>query len=568
MAFVGSLITTVKAKTAPFAKSMKKAERATRKLRKQLKSLGVSGVKFGAVLGGVVVGAIALYTVKAFAAIDATKKLADELQIATSDLVSYQLAAGLSGTTTETLNKALQRMARTVGEARTGITTGTKALDDFGISVKELDGLTSAQIFEEFAERISNIEDPMERAAKSALIFGRAGQKLLNFLALGKTGLAAVKAEAEALGLAFDEVDARKVEQANDAILKMQTVAKGLGNTIAISVAPFLTDLADKMGDFIKEAGGIDNIVKNELKNLAIGVAKVLELIKLGEAAWNIFSGTSRIAIATMMTALARAEDQTRSFLRLFDKDIAEKGFIRNLREEFIELGTKDILAAKAAFKDFEEGITSSKVLDFFQNIQDSANKVAEELESATTSQKGFTASAMEAAEAVKAQAKAAAELARDRAKIASEAQRIFDETRTPLEKIEAEIKRIMELFSKGGFEGIEAAFDRKIKELEEQRKKLLDTVGKEVAPEVIEDIAEKFGVKMREAIEEAAPGEKETKGVRAGFQEIDVRNINVSGLNKFNNVDEKQLTEVKKSNDFLQDISRNIVNFGGGVAL
>ena len=95
MAFIGSLITTVKANTANFRKGLAKAAKATRKLRTQLKGLVSGAAKIGVALGAVAVGALLVYTIGAFKAIDATKKLADEIQIATSDLVSYQLAAGL-----------------------------------------------------------------------------------------------------------------------------------------------------------------------------------------------------------------------------------------------------------------------------------------------------------------------------------------------------------------------------------------------------------------------------------------------------------------------------------------
>ena len=129
MAFVGSLMTVVDANTSRFEKGMKRASKASKKLKAQLKTAGAGAMKYGGILGGIVVAALVAYTAKAFKAIDATAKLASEMDISTEALIGYQLAAGLAGADAATLNKSLQKMARIVGDARNGITTGTKALE-------------------------------------------------------------------------------------------------------------------------------------------------------------------------------------------------------------------------------------------------------------------------------------------------------------------------------------------------------------------------------------------------------------------------------------------------------
>lgn len=581
MAFIGSLITTVKANTGPFRKDMKKAGKRAKAFKKKLKGLAIGGAKFGAVLGGVAVAALVAYTVKAFRAIDATKKLADELEIATSELISYQLAAGLSGTNTETLNKALQRMARTVGEARSGITTGTKALEDFGIEVEELQGLTTAEIFETFAQKISEIEDPLERAAKSALIFGKAGQKLLNFLALGKDGLAAVKREAEELGLAFNEVDARKVEEANDAILKMTTVADGLGNTLAISVAPLLTTIADKMSDFIKEAGGIDTLVKGGLNDFRVMTIQIVDVIKLGEAAWNLFSATARAAIALIIQPLVKLDQTTRGFLRLLDKDVNEKGLISLFSEDLLKRAEQDIKEAEQAYKDFEEAALSQKLNNFLSDVSDKSQEIAENIEKSKKSQEGLTTSAKAHAKALAETAKIEKERQAELKQIASEVQRIFEETRTPLEKIKAEIKSINELFNLGAFEGLEGAFFRKLAELEKAKREIEEALGIGKG-EVEKGIGAEQGKidEKRKTAQEAflngifggidkviadAPKIVDQKKREGSFREIDVKNINIAGLtglgaDQKKDIEKKQLEEQKEGNLILRDIAKNVL--------
>ncbi len=304
MAFVGSLMATVTANTKPFEKRIKKARKVARDFGARLKKLAVGAGKFGAALGAVAIGALVVYTVKAFKAIDVTAKLAHEMEIATEKLIGYELAAGLSGVSSELLFKAIGKMAKIVGEAKSGISTGTKALEDFGLELKEIEGLTTSQVFEKFADKISAIPDPMERAAKASLIFGRAGGKLLNFFSLGSAGLAKVKAEADALGISFSAIDAAKVEAANDAILRMQTVAKGVGNTIAVQVAPFVEVIATKMAEFVKEAGGIDTIVNKHLKKSVEFIGIFIEGINLATAAFKTMSAVWKGAAATVVKGL------------------------------------------------------------------------------------------------------------------------------------------------------------------------------------------------------------------------------------------------------------------------
>lgn len=571
MAFIGSLITTVKANTSPFSKNLKKAGKSTQAFRDSLKTVGTGIAKVGLGLGAVATGALVVYTVQAFKAIDATAKLASELDLATSSLTAYQLAAGLSGTDTATLNKALQRMARTVGEARSGITTGTKALEDFGIELEDLKGLSTEQIFEEFAQRIKEIPDPLERAAKAALIFGKAGQKLLNFLSMGKAGLAEVKQELEDLGIAFNEVDAAKVEAANDAILRMQTVGKGLGNTLAIELAPFIESIAKKMTDFIKASGGIDDIVKSGIGPLTEGVAFLADTIQLGRAAWNGFSAAARTSIALVFSPLTELDRSVRNFLKSLGADLPDKGFLELLRSELIDDAAEDLNEMDEAFKNFDRSVTSSKVKDFFEEIQRNSEATAEGIKGIVDEQEVLNRKMREALEISKEDKKLQEERLKDHEKVIAAAQRIFEETRTPLESVEAEILRIIELLTKGLDEGLQSGLDRKLKQLKEERQAILDAQEGDLrvqAGKSLDDV-EQTGEETRKQIE-AIKGpfadileqgqrliDGFTIGPKAttrlgGFKELDLDNIDIAGLERSGDIQKKQLTETQETNNLI----------------
>src|SRR5207247_2365101 len=97
------------------------------------------------------------------------------------------------------------------------------------------------------ADKISKIENPAERATAAMQIFGKSGQQLLPLMMSGAEGLAAAQKEAEKLGLTYNRVDAAKVEAANDSMTRMKAVVTGVGNQLAIQLAPFIDAAATKL---------------------------------------------------------------------------------------------------------------------------------------------------------------------------------------------------------------------------------------------------------------------------------------------------------------------------------
>lgn len=158
------------------------------------------------------------------ASIDATAKLADSLGISTEAMVGMEHAAELSGVSNDALKAGLNRLARQ------------------GLDIGDV------------ADRMASITDPTERAQYAFKILGKSGQDMIPLLKDGAAALHAMVAEgAELKG--FSREDAAAVEEANDAISRIQASFVGVANTIAITAAPAFTFLAERAtatGRFIK----------------------------------------------------------------------------------------------------------------------------------------------------------------------------------------------------------------------------------------------------------------------------------------------------------------------------
>jgi len=215
-----------------------------------VKGFGMAALAGGA-LAGVITGSVVVGLQRMirdeFSAIDATAKLFREMGISTEALQSFRHAAELNGASANDLDKGLRKMMVGIGEAQQDIGTAKKAFDELGISLDDISGLSPEEQFKVIADAIAQVDDKSQKAALANQIFGRSGRQLINTLNLGTKGLEEIQAEAEKLGIAYNAVDAAKIEQANDAVLRMQKVFQGVQNTIAIELAPYVEGLANKV---------------------------------------------------------------------------------------------------------------------------------------------------------------------------------------------------------------------------------------------------------------------------------------------------------------------------------
>ncbi len=231
----------------------------TKKLAKQSKQArGMIGrftagtKKALAGVGKLTVGLVSLATVgfgalaKAqLTAVDKLAKTADKLGITTESLAGLQLAAELTGVEITTLDKSLVNLTKATSEAAQGVGLGVRAFAMLGIEASKLNQLSPDQQFLEVADAIAKMTNEQDQLTVATQLFGTRGAALINTLKLGKDGLKATAAEAEALGLAISRTDAAQIEAANDAVTRMKAAFDGAVRTLTVEMAPAITHVAD-----------------------------------------------------------------------------------------------------------------------------------------------------------------------------------------------------------------------------------------------------------------------------------------------------------------------------------
>jgi len=283
------------AKTEEFTKALKQTEKDLKKIERNFMELG----KTFAAIGGVILAA-GIKSAQTYANMgDEVQKMAIRTGFATEEISKLRYAAEISGTDIKAVETAIKLMGNTMLDAQNGLSTATRALDQLGISLQELQGMNPEQRFRRFMEAIAAIEDPTIKAALAVDVFGRSGTDLLPLLAEGADGLKLLYQEAEQAGVVFDQVAADKAAKFSDAITNLKARFDGLQNTIAESIIPVLNKFLENVQPIIENT----KIWIEQHPKLVENILKVAAVLAVGGTLMvgiSLFIKTVRTLITTL----------------------------------------------------------------------------------------------------------------------------------------------------------------------------------------------------------------------------------------------------------------------------
>lgn len=369
-------------------------------------SRGVSGITqavggFGVALSGVaVLGGLSMLTRRSLQAVDALAKMADRLGVTTEQLRSYQHLAELSGASTETLEKGLQRLLQNLAEASIGPSEATDALELLGLEAEQLMGMGLDGALRAIAREYRTLENQTLKTMVASDLFGRAGRDLMTMLEQGEEGLSAAAAEAERLGLTLSRVEAAQVEMANDALARMRGAFGGLGNQLTVQLAPALTLVADATAEWL---GGLSSGADAGAAKLG-PITRVLGFI--GDSVQALTWGASSLlrividGVQQLLVPVELVENGLRRLLRLVGVDVESRGFVSSARDA--------LKGAADGVQEYADGFVHGRSVT--EQLEDAQRSLAASLERGTAEMSAANAQSRAMAEQ---QAAAAAEMAR-----------------------------------------------------------------------------------------------------------------------------------------------------------
>lgn len=261
---LGVLTIDLVARTFGFEQGMDKAAKTLdSKMASIKKTAGQIGTAIG-VAAAAAGTALAVMVKQSIDAMDGMTKLAQSTGVAVEELSALAYAADLSGVSEDALGTSLVRLTKNMSDAAQGTGEAQKAFNALGISVKNADGTLKGadDVLGEVAGKFAQYRDGAEKTALAVALFGRSGADLIPLLNSGAEGLAEMTAEAQELGLTFDQQTGKAAEAFNDNLTRLNAVKKGLVNRITAELLPSLVNLSDRFVGSAKSAERLDQVAR------------------------------------------------------------------------------------------------------------------------------------------------------------------------------------------------------------------------------------------------------------------------------------------------------------------
>lgn len=232
-------------------------------------------------------------------AVSQTKILAERVGMSAEAFGKLSAAAKLAHMDQEGLATSLEQLSKRLGEvAVEGEGPAANALKRFRLEAGKLAQLGTAGAFQKIVQVMEGIKNPAERSAVAMDLFGRSGMAMINLVAMGGEELKKAGDEAGRLGYALDNVSVAKMEEADQAFMKLEMAATGFMNLLVVQLAPVITMIIEKYmewgysgtksADWIR--AGIDSVISGMgLVVDAINVVKTAEiaLTHVGVMLWS-----------------------------------------------------------------------------------------------------------------------------------------------------------------------------------------------------------------------------------------------------------------------------------------
>lgn len=246
---------------------LKRFEQGLEGAKQESDSLGVSGVALGEVIGNLTTKAfelgVALVSSAAAGARDlvvefgkSTKELdawSKKIGVAPDQLQRLEFATKSLGGEAEDVREGLQTWTENLGElTRLGSGPAADALGTLGLRIEDIKDLSPEESLKVFADALNDLPSEAEKVSVAMEVLGGEGSKLAPLLRKGGDGIQDLMDQADELGLVLDESAIAKGLATQKAFEGIENTTQALKNQIAVGLAPVVTDVAERFGEWYR----------------------------------------------------------------------------------------------------------------------------------------------------------------------------------------------------------------------------------------------------------------------------------------------------------------------------
>jgi hypothetical protein len=206
-------------------------------------------------------------------------KMAEKTGQSTEQLSVFHHVAEEMGVSTEGVDKALVKAAKSITEFEQGSSKAAKGFALLNIHQKDFANLKPDQKIQLVTERLGSMQKGLEKATAAQLIFSRAGADFIPVAnAIAREGFDKVTESASKLGILFSQQTVNDFKAAKAAMKELHAAGQGMAAQFLSGVLPAVTVVAEGFVD-MATAGGKPKEAFNELGKYA-GIA--IQYIALG----------------------------------------------------------------------------------------------------------------------------------------------------------------------------------------------------------------------------------------------------------------------------------------------
>lgn len=244
----------------------KTGETAFEKIEAKSKVMSRAVIAAFAAVAAAAVAGLGMLVRSSLETVDAQAKLAQSMGTTVESIQALQWAGELAGVSLGEIEQAAGQLTRRLSQAATGTGPAVDALERLGLTAKGLMAVPLDQRVAMIQDALNAMVPEAERAAVAAQLFGnKAG---LAFTRIDTATLKQAQQDVKDFGVAVSQADAAKIEMAGDAIARLSLIWTGLGNQLAVAVAPSLQAAADAMAAVASRSGPLGQAIQLVFGNL------------------------------------------------------------------------------------------------------------------------------------------------------------------------------------------------------------------------------------------------------------------------------------------------------------
>lgn len=335
-------------------------------------------------------GAVAAIYAKQSQLIDAQAKLAQRMNTTYTSMANLSRAGDLAGVSMGEISTASRTLEINLARAEQGSKAQADALGRLELTSRQLAAVPLDQRITMINKALRENVPQTERAAVAAELFGSRGAAAMQ--ALNPETIADAAHQVEVFGLNLSDVDAAKVEMANDAFSTFGMLADGIGKQLTVELAPIVKAVADLFFSAAEEAGGMGNVVRDAVDRSVRAIAFAADAVDgLGRVFTLVTSGAA-VGIAQVVKGIVNVQ---RAILELAAKVPGMKGIVAGPLDamETMSSMAQAVIDANMAKIDkaLNEPLAGRKLVQFVEQARESGQASAEAAVAAREMSGGLT---------------------------------------------------------------------------------------------------------------------------------------------------------------------------------